>query len=540
MRVGSEASRLGRCGLLDGAVGEFLDHGGDACAVLKDGPRIGGKLGEADGDVGGDAEEAACAGEEAGNWRGGGFGLTEALLEQPEVFVILHAVAEILPADGADGIGEKWGVWVGGVGPGRVEEAAVAVAPGAALAGLEAVAGDPAHGVGPRILECGGGVGGGAVPVDSGPDEDAGDAVLPGLPGPEAELGGGVIDEEGEVGSFGDSAEVPPDFVACVAPGADLFRGPLGCEGAPGVDVAEQFGFGLFGEHALDAWRGGFEAFHAVDDEGVVLGVGFIEPVGEGFGEPAALAQMVFDLAEVIVEEAGVFGRSLGIACEFAGVARVEGAAAHAEQRQLKRVEPGLVEPMRSRLVEPGEVQVRLALSVSLGELHVDGREVVERIGADPVVGEALEVAVEDEFAVGRGDEAVMAVESCGAEAEGGAEMGFAGQVEIMDVNEDGDGLSAEGGVEEDEAAVLAGGGAGRDVECDPERLVEVGTKSERERERRERVRVQAGGGCLVRGLCDLDVSDLVEEGSDGGRFPVWVREGCEGGAGEARVLGGP
>jgi hypothetical protein len=165
--------------------GQGLDSGGDASAMFQEDSGIGGEPGGVLGQADGNPEQFARASKAVGRLTGG-LRATDCLLEQPEILVVLHAVAEVFPPDGVDGRVEEGLVGIRRGGARWVKEAAVAIAPRAALARLVTVSGHPAHGILPGVLALGFGVGSGTVPIGGGPDEEARDAVLPGLPGPES------------------------------------------------------------------------------------------------------------------------------------------------------------------------------------------------------------------------------------------------------------------------------------------------------------------------------------------------------------------
>ena len=133
-----------------------------------------GKLGQRGADASGNFEQSFVFGTFRGKKRiafGG-----EQLLENHEIFIVLHAVAEHLQTDAADGI-VRDEILLAAVcgGFGGINEAAVAVAE------RTVVRGNPRHRIQVWILE-GVRIDGGACPVVARPDEDALHVVVPCLP----------------------------------------------------------------------------------------------------------------------------------------------------------------------------------------------------------------------------------------------------------------------------------------------------------------------------------------------------------------------
>ena len=317
--------------------------------------------------------------------------------------------------------------------------------------------------------------GSGTGPVGGFPDEDALDAELPALPGPEAEGRTGMIDEQAQVGGARRGAEVPPNLLTGGATCGYFLGGPFWGEGAPDVHVTEEFGLRLLGEHAAQAGSSGADALHALDDEFVVFRLRLVEPVSVSMVEPPACAQVAFELAQIVLEQSCMLGGAFGVSVELSGMSAVKGASSHAVQGEKERVECARIQPAPRCGVEGVERKDSATLCGRAFEAELDFRTVVERVRADPVFGEVLQVKFVDACQVGGVGKSVVAGDEVRVESKGTAQAGWSGQAEVIDLDLEGylDGalVKAEGEL----AFPETGRGPIRRMKGEPQGLVAVG-----------------------------------------------------------------
>ena len=140
--------------------------------------------------------------------------------------------------------------------------------------------------------------------------------VLPGLPEPDAQVGGGVVHKERRVGHLGASADIPPEVLACgLAFGDGGEDGAVG-DWAPEVRSADEGGFDLFGEEAPKVRGALAELAEAIHHVGIIVLFGFVVPIDIAHVEPAFFAQVLLNLMEVVSVEGGEFGSALQEAAE--------------------------------------------------------------------------------------------------------------------------------------------------------------------------------------------------------------------------------
>ena len=92
----------------------------------------------------------------------------------------------------------------------------------------------------------------------------------------------------------------------------------------------------FLGEHARQPGSILLEPYHAIAYEGIILHVWLVEPVDIGHVEPALLAKMLFDLANLAGEHGLVLGRLLAEAAKARLAAFEERTAAHALDRHAE------------------------------------------------------------------------------------------------------------------------------------------------------------------------------------------------------------
>ena len=119
-----------------------------------------------------------------------------------------------------------------------------------------------------------------------------------------------MVDEKSRVGGLAGGGDVPPVGVAVGLPFRHgLPRGAI-LVGAPEIGAANEFGLNLFRQKTADVRRVFLQFLEAVHDELIVLRIRFVEPIDVCFVQPAFLAKMLFDFAEIDRQQAVVFGRA--------------------------------------------------------------------------------------------------------------------------------------------------------------------------------------------------------------------------------------
>ena len=320
-----------------------------------------------------------------------------------------------------------------------------------------------------------------------------------------------MVDEQRAVGCLGTCAHVPPEDIAVGTTLLGRFVVVVRAHGAPDVDRAGQRLLRLFGEHRAEARGVLLEPLESALDELVVLGGRLVEPVDVDHIQPALLAEMIFKLLDEAGKHGLVLGRLGAEPFDLGLMSGVKRAAAHAVDGEAETGEMELLNRPGHRPIERGEIELGPG-RIGLGqELHADGVHGREVVGADAVLGEALQVHVEHAALVFVGFQLVIAEDVPRRESERRVDVVLLRKREIPDVQLDRHGRRKALCLQPDLALIVVGLGVLGYVDQDPQRLVLAGRDVDRLVERRQGV----GPPVADAGLVGRVIDEMVEYPQD-------------------------